>query len=124
MRPVKRPPPRFAPSGGGLYDGAMRVHLSYKLVALWLCAAAMLSGCDKPATPVAAAPATGPGATVQAGGGPRIVSKVPAATLNLVLIGGDKHLVGVSSFDKLVLPKDEQDLPVVGDYEQTNYEQL
>jgi len=52
------------------------------------------------------------------------VSTVPAATLNLVLIGGDKLLVGVSSYDRLFLPESERDLPVAGDYEQTNYEQL
>jgi iron complex transport system substrate-binding protein len=64
-----------------------------------------------------AAPATGPQ-------NPRIVSIVPAATLNLMLIGGDQSLVGVSSYDHVFLPESERNLPVVGDYEQTNYEEL
>jgi iron complex transport system substrate-binding protein len=68
-------------------------------------------------TATATAPATGPAT-------PRIVSTVPAATLNLLLIGGDQYLVGVSSYDHIFLPESEQNLPVVGDYEQTHYEEL
>jgi iron complex transport system substrate-binding protein len=84
----------------------------------------LLAGCGRgggaasaPATGAVGGAATGPVV-------PRIVSTVPAATLNLVLIGGDKLLVGVSSYDRLFLPESERNLPVVGDYEQTNYEQL
>ena len=55
---------------------------------------------------------------------PRIVSTVPAATLNLVLIGAADRLVGVSKYDLLYLPQNKRDLPVVGDYETMNYEQL
>lgn len=65
----------------------------------------------------AAAPASAP-ANI------RIVSTVPAATLNLVLIGAADRLVGVSKFDVLYLPKAQKDLPIVGDYEDINYEQL
>ena len=56
--------------------------------------------------------------------GPRIVSMVPAATLNLVLMGAADHLVGVTKYDRLYLPDNEKDLPVVGDYEMLDYEQL
>jgi ABC-type Fe3+-hydroxamate transport system substrate-binding protein len=71
-----------------------------------------------PATPpsTATAPATLPG--------PRIVSTVPAATLNLVLLGAADRLVGVTKYDRLFLPPDKQNLPVVGDYLTLNYEQL
>jgi iron complex transport system substrate-binding protein len=55
---------------------------------------------------------------------PRIVSTVPAATLNLVRIGGADKLVGVTKYDQLYLPKEQQDLPVVGDYETMNLERL
>jgi len=56
--------------------------------------------------------------------GPRIVSTVPAATLNLVQIGAVDSLVGVSKFDTLFLPESKQNLPIVGDYENLNYERL
>jgi iron complex transport system substrate-binding protein len=62
------------------------------------------------------APASAPAA--------RIVSTVPAATLNLVLIGAADRLAGVSKYDLLYLPENKRDLPVVGDYETMNYEQL
>lgn len=52
------------------------------------------------------------------------MSTVPAATLNLVLIGAADHLVGVTKYDRLFLPADQQNLPVVGDYETMNYEEL
>jgi vitamin B12 transport system substrate-binding protein len=52
------------------------------------------------------------------------VSTVPAATLNLVLIGGADRLVGVTKYDFLYLPEAQQKLPVVGDYETMNYELL
>ena len=54
----------------------------------------------------------------------RIVSTVPAATLNLVLIGATDELVGVSKYDVIYLPENKRDLPIVGDYETINYEQL
>src|SRR4051812_14729778 len=70
-------------------------------------------------------PATSPATTPTANSpGPRIVSTVPAATLNLVLIGAADRLVGVSKYDVLYLPPDKQNLPVVGDYNTLNYEQL
>jgi iron complex transport system substrate-binding protein len=80
-----------------------------------------LSACGKTETPPASAPATRADS-----GTPRIISTVPAATLNLVLIGGVDTLVGVSPYDKLNLPEDKQNLPAVGDYnlETLNYEQL
>lgn len=56
--------------------------------------------------------------------GPRLVSTVPAATLMLVQMGADDRLVGVSTYDKAVLPEERQDLPVVGDYLTLNFEQL
>ncbi len=48
--------------------------------------------------------------------GPRIVSTVPAATQILMQIGGGATLVGVSRFDKPLLPSSYRSLPVVGDY--------
>ncbi len=48
--------------------------------------------------------------------GPRIVSTVPAATQILLQIGGGSALVGVSRFDKPLLPPGYRSLPVVGDY--------
>jgi iron complex transport system substrate-binding protein len=85
---------------------------------LFLLAAALLPACGKsdpapPPPPAATAPA-----------GPRIVSTVPAATLNLLLIGAADTLVGVTRFDVVTLPPDKRDLPVVGDYESIDYEQL
>ncbi len=105
--------PQFAGAAPQLYDGGMRI-----FTRIFLLAALLGAGCGKNATPPpGTAPA--PGATP-----PRIVSTVPAATLNLVLIGGDDRLVGVSTYDRLFLPESRRNLPVVGDYEQTNYEQL
>lgn len=81
-----------------------------------LLATLLLAACGKSPAPTSApAPASS---------SPRIVSIVPAATLNLVLIGGTDRLVGVSTYDRLYLPENLQNLPVVGDYEQINYEQL
>jgi iron complex transport system substrate-binding protein len=57
-------------------------------------------------------------------GGPRIISLVPAATLNLVLIHAADSLVGVTKYDTLYLPDAQQHLPIVGDYETLNYETL
>jgi iron complex transport system substrate-binding protein len=90
---------------------------------LFLATAVALAACgpSAPATAPAAAPST---ATATAPATPRIVSTVPAATLNLVLIGGDRYLVGVSTYDRLFLPADKQNLPVVGDYENLNFEEL
>jgi iron complex transport system substrate-binding protein len=56
--------------------------------------------------------------------GPRIVSTVPAATLNLLLLGAADELVGVTRYDTVFLPPAQQNLPVVGDYESMDYEQL
>jgi len=55
---------------------------------------------------------------------PRVVSTVPAATLQIVQLGAVDTLVGVSSYDRVVLPKNKQDLPIVGDYLNLNYEAL
>jgi iron complex transport system substrate-binding protein len=44
--------------------------------------------------------------------------------MNLVLIGAVDRVVGVSKYDQLFLPEGKRDLPVVGDYEAMNYEQL
>ena len=78
--------------------------------------AAALMGCghdNQPVKPPATAPA-----------GPRVVSTVPSATMNLMLINALDRVVGVSTYDQLFLPQDKQQLPVVGDYESMNYEQL
>jgi iron complex transport system substrate-binding protein len=85
-----------------------------------------LAACGKPTAPVAA---TGPApagvvASQPASKPPRIVSTVPAATLNLVLIGAADHLVGVTKYDRVFLPAERRNLPVVGDYETMNYEEL
>ena len=55
---------------------------------------------------------------------PRIVSTVPAATQILLQIGAGTALVGVSQFDRPLLPPAEQALPVVGDYLNMNDEML
>src|SRR6185295_9830228 len=65
--------------------------------------------------PTSTAPAETPG--------PRIVSTVPAATLNLTLIGATNHLVGVTKYDRLFLPPDKQNLPTLDSFN-FNYEQL
>ncbi len=56
--------------------------------------------------------------------GPRIVSTVPAATYNLTLIHAADTLVGISKYDQPFLPDDKQNLPIVGDYLNMNYETL
>ncbi len=64
-------------------------------------------------------------ASTAAATGPRIVSTVPAATFNLMLIGSAAdRLVGVSRYDKGYLPQNLQNLPVVGDYETLDMELL
>ena len=87
-----------------------------------LTAAAMLAGCGEST----AAPTTHPStAAAQTSQYPqRIVSLVPAATLNLVLMGSSDRLVGGTRYDRLYLPEPQSNLPVVGDYESTNYEAL
>ncbi len=80
------------------------------------------ASCGKEGVDGGGAGSTGVAAT-QAGV-PRIVSTVPAATLNLVLIGAAGELVGVSKYDLKYLPEEEKTLPVVGDYEMMNYEEL
>lgn len=87
----------------------------------------MLAGCSREAT---TQPATAPAAAstepaiTASSTTPRLVSTVPAATLQLVQLGAVDTLVGVSSYDKLYLPENKQDLPVVGDYLNFNYETL
>lgn len=106
----------------------MRKTLStFCLIAL----AALAAGCSRqnePAAsqkapesqpPVAATPAPDENASL-----PRIVSAAPAATLQLVEMGAVDRLVGVSSYDKVHLPEDKQNLPVVGDYLNFDYEKL
>lgn len=48
--------------------------------------------------------------------GPRIVSTDPSATQILLQIGAGKTIVGVSPWDKPLLPKSMGNLPVVGGY--------
>ncbi len=48
--------------------------------------------------------------------GPRIVSTDPSATQILLQIGAAKTIVGVSPWDKPLLPKSMRHLPVVGGY--------
>ena len=54
----------------------------------------------------------------------RIASTVPAATQILLEIGAGRDLVGVSSFDRPLLPARMQSLPVVGNYLHLDYETL
>jgi len=56
--------------------------------------------------------------------GARVISTVPAATLQLVQLGAVDSLVGVSTFDRLLLPQAKQTLPIVGDYLTFNYETI
>ncbi|MEI8195249.1 MAG: ABC transporter substrate-binding protein, partial [Phycisphaerae bacterium] len=79
---------------------------------------------DEPGSPDSAT-LTKNAVTIAAGGArPRLVSGVPAGTLLLVQLGAVKDLVGVSTYDKLVLPEEQRDLPVVGDYMNLNFETL
>jgi len=55
-------------------------------------------------------------AVIKHGGGPRIVSTDPSATQILLQIGAAKAIVGVSPWDKPLLPKSMRHLPVVGGY--------
>ncbi len=89
-------------------------------VCLATCLAACGSGAGSAASQASTQAATEPASQA----GPRIVSTVPAATLNLTLIGAADRLVGVTKYDTLYLPAAQQDLPVVGDYETMNYERL
>jgi iron complex transport system substrate-binding protein len=87
--------------------------------------AALLGACGRGPT----APTTQPGSTTSVASvpndsGPRLVSTVPAATLILVQLGAVDRLVGISTYDRLVLPPDQRDLPIVGDYESLNFETL
>ena len=86
--------------------GSMR-----QVMANILCAVAVLVL----ATCKPGAPATGPATTASATmtAGPRIVSVVPAATLNLVLIGAADRLVGVTKYDQDILPEAQKNLAVV-----------
>jgi iron complex transport system substrate-binding protein len=56
--------------------------------------------------------------------GPRVISTVPAATSIIMQLGAAKSLVGVTKYDKLMLPAELGDLPVIGDYLDLNYELL
>jgi len=87
-----------------------------------ICAILLLTACGKTEPAATTAPVAGTAPATMAG--PRIVSTVPAATLNLVLIGAADRLVGVSKYDQIFLPEDRQNLPIVGDYETMNYETL
>jgi iron complex transport system substrate-binding protein len=87
-------------------------------------AAGLFASCGKTPAPPAASTGTAPAQTQPVAKSPRIVSTVPAATLNLVLMGAADHIAGVTKYDRLYLPPDRRNLPVVGDYETMNYEQL
>jgi iron complex transport system substrate-binding protein len=91
------------------------VTAKFKCIVL-VCAAA-LAACGRDNQSSVKTPATAPA-------GPRVVSTVPAATMNLMLINALDHVVGVSTYDQLFLPEEKRNLPVVGDYESMNYEQL
>ena len=85
----------------------------------------LILGCSLAAIWLAACPACRH-STVAAGqsAGPRIVSIVPAATSILLQIGAAKLLVGVSSYDRPLLPPALRRLPVVGNYLHIDYETL
>ena len=106
----------------------MRFPLRFLLPGLSVLTALLLAACGNNSsggtTTTASTASTASTAPTTEPATPRIVSTVPAATLNLLLIGGDQCLVGVSSYDHIFLPESEQNLPVVGDYEQTNFEEL
>jgi len=87
-----------------------------RILFLFLFALLTLAGCERTSAP-ATAPATQPAV-------PRIVSMVPAATLNLVLINAADTLVGVTKYDALFLPDAQKNIPIVGDYETMNLESL
>jgi len=112
--------PRIAAAMHVSYDCDMRPIFRGFLAVLWGALACASCGRNAPTAPAAAAAA----ASIADTGKPRIISTVPAATLNLVLIGAADELVGVSKYDLLYLPDAQKDLPVVGDYETMNYEQL
>ncbi len=69
----------------------------------WLCGLTLLGGCARHSS---AGHKTGP----------RVVSTVPAATQILLQIGAAKTIVGVSPWDKPLLPQSMRNLPVVGNY--------
>ncbi|HUO07979.1 MAG TPA: ABC transporter substrate-binding protein [Phycisphaerae bacterium] len=94
-----------------------RLFLAASLVLLLAACGRTEAPATAPATQTASAPDTIPA-------GPRIVSTVPAATLNLVLIGAVDTLVGISTYDQPFLPDDKQNLPIVGDYFHLSYETL
>ena len=54
----------------------------------------------------------------------RIACTVPAATQILLQLGAARDLVGVSSFDRPLLPPPLQSLPIVGNYLHLDYETL
>ncbi len=96
------------------------------IILVW--AAVCLAACGKAEGPIAPTAPTTAAASLPSANVPRIVSLVPAATLNLVLIGGTERLVGVTKYDEIYLPEGERGggagLPVVGDYIDINYERL
>src|SRR4051812_986781 len=89
----------------GLRCPVMRKRIVLVMLGLWLAAC----GRGTPAPTGEAGTQPPPVAQVK---GARVVSTVPAATLNLVLMGAADQVVGVSKYDKLYLPLDKQDLPV------------
>ncbi len=91
--------------------------ISIQLRAAAVLFAVALAACGRDHGTSAKSPATAPA-------GPRVVSTVPAATMNLMLINALDRVVGVSTYDQLFLPEEKRNLPVVGDYESMNYEQL
>ncbi|MGC8624809.1 MAG: ABC transporter substrate-binding protein [Phycisphaerae bacterium] len=80
----------------------MRVKISFRMLA-WLCGLTLLGGCARHLP-------------TSRGTGPRIVSTTPAATQILLQIGAAKTIVGVSPWDKPLLPQSMRNLPVVGNY--------
>ena len=79
----------------------MRLNISWVLLLISLPPA--LAGCAKTTV-------------IKHHGGPRIVSTDPSATQILMQIGAAKTIVGVSPWDKPLLPKSMRNLPVVGGY--------
>jgi iron complex transport system substrate-binding protein len=86
--------------------------------------AILLAGCGRSPGDGGGAAATSTAPATSQAGGARIISTVPAATLNLVLIGAADTLVGVTKYDQENLPDKQKKLPPVGDYQTMNYEAL
>lgn len=97
-----------------------------RLITISMILLASLAACSKQSEPAASQKsAESQAAAPQTeSAGPRMVSTVPAATLQLVEMGAADRLVGVSSYDKNNLPEDQQNLPIVGDYLNIDYEKV